>query len=474
MYACSGFIEYLENLSFESFEESDSLDSEASKIQYFYDLGDIAVDIYPTRNLFDIYFAFSYYDVSRKTYDLFENFLEGEPPIEFDELYSNLTEDISKYWLSKELKATFPKVLSEIQDDNYLCPGSNDYVGYCNLSIQNEAVVVEKFVEVYKNCCKKYKTNSLKNAIFEILSDYLYSKSFKSVDNKGFINPMNNLLITNDILFIQQKYKSIQKCKHNVSQIYYGKEYRLFKTEESKIVAFNKQCFSDFEEFSSLLGWFSDAKYFVDDDGNIFATNKLIHMLIQANNSSSDYIDLEYMYIVDSFEKFADFRRCDELKKIDFSHLDSASFENLCYDFLEASGFQNIHPIGNSNASDGGKDLLAEEIITGLAGIEKRAYIIQCKHRKTTSLSRENVLEIDTLLRENNAEKYLLICSNDLTPQTIDRLEKQNERRTNKVVYWGKIEFAARLQKFPHLISKYKLFGKPKSELQMSRPERKR
>lgn len=474
MYACSGFIEYLENLSFESFEESDSLDSEAPKIQYSYDLGNIRVDIYPAQNLFDIYFVFSYYDVRSEIYDLFETFVEGEPPIEYDELYSNLMEDISKYWLLKELKATFPKVLSEIPDEYYMCPGSNDYVGYCNLSIQNEAVVVEKFVEVYKNCCKKYNSNSLEDAIFEILSDYCCSKDFKFVDNKGFINPMNNLLITNDLLYIQQKYKTSQKYKHNVSQIYYGKEYILLKTEKSKVVAFSKQCFSDFEEFSFLLGWFCDTKYFVDDDGNIFVTNKLIHMFIQANNSASSYLDLEYMYLIDSFEKFSAFRKCGELKIIDFSHLDPASFENLCHDFLEAAGFQNIHPIGNANASDGGKDLLAEEIITGLAGIEKRVYIIQCKYRKTTSLSRENVLEIDTLLRENNAEKYLLICSNDLTPQTIDRLEKQNERRTNKVVYWGKIEFAARLQKFPYLISRYKLFGKPNSELKMNRPERKR
>ena len=348
--------------------------------------------------------VFGYYDVSKETYDLFETFVEGQPPIEFDELYRNLIEDISKYWLSKEFKATFPKVLSETQDEYYLCPGSNDYVGYCNLSILNEAVLIEKFIEVYKNTCKKYKVNSLKNAIF-----YLLSKGYKTIDGKEFINPMNNFLITNDLLFIQQKYKFKQKPKHNISQIYYGKEYRLFKTENSKIVAFDKQCFSDFEEFSSLLGWFYDTKYFVDNDGNILVTNKLIHMFIKANNSTSGYIDLEYMYLLDSFEKFSAFRKCDELKIIDFSHLDAASFENLCYDFLKASGFQNIHPIGNANASDGGKDLLAEEIINGLAGIEKRAYVIQCKHRKTTSLSRENVLEIDTLLRENNAEKYLLL-----------------------------------------------------------------
>ena len=473
MSACSGFIEYLENLSFERLEESDSLELENPKIEYFYDCGNIKVDICPAWNLFDIYFVFSYYDFLKETYDLFEDFVEGEPPIEFDELYCNLIEDISKYWLSKELKATFPKALCEIQDDYYMCPGSSDYVGYFNLPIHNEAIIVEKFVEAYKNCSKKYKANSLKNAIFQILSDYLGPKGFKSSDSKGFISPMNNLLITNDILFIQKKYNLSQKFEHNVSQIYYGKEYRLFKTKNSKIVAFNKKCFSDFEDFSSLLGWFCDARYFVDDDGNIFATNKLIHMYIQANNSASDYIDLEYMYIIDSFEKFADFKICGELEKIDFTHMNSASFENLCHDFLEASGFQNIHPIGNSNASDGGKDLIAEEIIKGLAGIEKRVYVIQCKHRKTTSLSRESVQEIDILLRENNAEKYLLICSNDLTPQTIDRLEKQNERRTNKVVYWGKIEFAARLRKFPDLISKYKLFGKPKSLLKMKRPERK-
>lgn len=53
MYTCSKFIEYLENLGFENFEsfeesDSDSLDSEAPKIQYLYDGGDIKVDIYPS------------------------------------------------------------------------------------------------------------------------------------------------------------------------------------------------------------------------------------------------------------------------------------------------------------------------------------------------------------------------------------------------------------------------------------------
>jgi hypothetical protein len=78
---------------------------------------------------------------------------------------------------------------------------------------------------------------------------------------------------------------------------------------------------------------------------------------------------------------------------LDFAHLTYEDFERLCYDILIKRGFIDVHPVGKSNASDGGKDILASEEYRTITGIETRKWIWQCKHSKK-SLNRKDVSEI--------------------------------------------------------------------------------
>ncbi len=80
------------------------------------------------------------------------------------------------------------------------------------------------------------------------------------------------------------------------------------------------------------------------------------------------------------------------------------------------------------------------------------------KHSKK-SLERKDISEIDDLLSENNATHYGLFCSNDLTPDTVDRLNTKNSKTNGSIKFYGKRELETLLNQFPKLIQIYKLLG---------------
>jgi hypothetical protein len=90
-------------------------------------------------------------------------------------------------------------------------------------------------------------------------------------------------------------------------------------------------------------------------------------------------------------------------------------------------GFIDVHPVGKTNATDGGKDIIATETYNSLIRTEYRKWIWQCKHSKT-SLSPKDITGIQDILEENQAQGYGLFCSNHLTPKTVERLEKKKIR----------------------------------------------
>jgi hypothetical protein len=242
-----------------------------------------------------------------------------------------------------------------------------------------------------------------------------------------------------------------------VKAVYYGKEYRLFLSVDSnRIAATENGNFEAYEDLCQLFSWFSKENIQLDSANRLVVSNGLFYMEIESYTDDPSCRNLEYLHLMDSLEKFQPFRPSADLQILDFTRLTPDEFEKLCYDYLISSGFQNVHPIGKTMAADGGKDILAEYVLKGPAGTEILKYIVQCKHSKT-SLSRDKITEIPELLRENNANKYLLICSNDIAPQAIDRLVKLNERFTNSIAYWGKVEFSTQLFNYPRLIHQYKL-----------------
>lgn len=467
------FIKYLEELGFENFrdfnllneiqEDINDFDFESiqESLHYTYDFGEINVKINLKSKTYDIYYNFAYDDIDMERINNFIGFsqdksLTGSADLDLNDFYQNIQEDIRKYWLLKELEKNFCKMPEEECNDYCMCPGGNIFLGYFNNSITQEDPKVKKFLESCKQSTYKY--SSIKQALNDVLFDFLNGNGYIKKDNTTFVNHNHDVFIFCDNLIINELIKNGDV--EEIIEIYYGRESWLFRTEKTNIiVAANKDYFNEYEKINDLFGWYFKERYFTDGKKYLYINNKLLSIKIKISSNPKMIQDLEYMYLLDSFDKISNFRTGVKLSILDFSHLKPNEFEILCYEYLHAAGFQNINMVGKTTSPDGGKDLIAEEILKSNTGIEKRIYLIQCKHSKT-SLSREKILEIDSLLRENNAEKYLLICSNDLTSQAIDRLERQNEKRTNKVTYWGKVEFSTQLSKYPDLIRKYKLLGK--------------
>lgn len=443
------FIMFLNNLGFWGDEEFD----DENEMELALDFGEIKVKIYHDDEIYDIYMDLPYYDVNQKFYESFN----GDFDYDEEGISDNLMQDITKYWLSKELNCGFRKMPVEEYDLHYMCPGSNLYLGYFGNKIYDSTVDIKLFIKICKDfapSCFKDK-RGIYHVISETIIDYLTMCGYEKSDTKVLRKNTEQIIIA-PIDEPLDKYVD-KKDLVIVDELYYGKEYLLFRAENN-VNCINIESLTDYENLVNIFGWGKDTEYFTDNQNYFYFSNSLIHGFAKLNPQPPIYQDLEYMYILVSFDKFKNFRTNSNIELLDFSHLTPNQFENLCYEFLVADGYQNIHPIGNTTAADGGKDLIANEIINSKIGTEKRAYVIQCKHSKT-SLPREAINEIDTLLRENNAEKYLLICSNDLSPQVIQRLETQNEKRTNKVSYWSKVEFSTQLNKYPEIIVKFKLLG---------------
>jgi hypothetical protein len=446
------FILFLNKIGFEQNKDLDEENNNDDEMELFFDMGEVIVKIYSADETYDIYANLPYYDVSQEEYEYFNgNFERDEIGIT-----DNLRQDIYKYWLSKELTYSFKNAPYEVVDSFLMCPGSNIYIGYFINKIKNGKDKIVKFIEAYKSSLS-YSSREEKvifNAVSKTIVNFLTSFGYDNVNGKMTRKNLNQIMIA-------AINKDFDECINKndllmVDEVFRGKECFLFRVG-AKIFSINKQSLFEYEKMTNVFGWdFRSIKYFIDTNGLLYFTNELIHGLARLNPNSEKYQDLEYMYLDDEFRKFKNFKTGNKMSILNFTHLTPYEFENLCYDYLTAENFENVHPIGNTNSPDGGKDIIANQIVKTNFGTEKRAYLIQCKHTKKT-LQRYNIEEIISLLRENNAEKYLLICSRDISPQTIDRLEKQNNKMINSVEYFGRVEFSMQLSKHPKLITKYKL-----------------
>lgn len=129
--------------------------------------------------------------------------------------------------------------------------------------------------------------------------------------------------------------------------------------------------------------------------------------------------------------------------------LDDRAFEKMCRDLFVDMGFQNVTQRGNTRASDGGVDLEADMKVETILGEQKQHWIFQCKHTKA-QIDRKDISEIPDLLKEFNASGYGLFYSGMLSPQTIDRIKKNES-----IKYWAKGELDILLRKYKETAIRY-------------------
>ena len=138
-------------------------------------------------------------------------------------------------------------------------------------------------------------------------------------------------------------------------------------------------------------------------------------------------------------------------------------FENLVLDLLNREpGVRWARRVGNSRASDGERDLIAEwklrpapwESATEDQALVLRRVVVQCK-AYTGSVNRATVGDVPGTVDLHNANGYLLVAHPRITPPLLDYLTKVPAKRNIWADWWTKPEIEERLRNNLDIASRY-------------------
>lgn len=119
------------------------------------------------------------------------------------------------------------------------------------------------------------------------------------------------------------------------------------------------------------------------------------------------------------------------VRKIDWSKLDSESFERLIFSILDASeDYENPEWLTTTNAPDRGRDISAYKITRDSLGHTRRfRVIIQCKHWQATSVSPtdvERAIAQRTLWGDPPVDELIIATSGRFTDPAVQVVENRN------------------------------------------------
>lgn len=238
-----------------------------------------------------------------------------------------------------------------------------------------------------------------------------------------------------------------------IDEIFFGKDYCLVRAGELR-VSLNR-------EYLRRINAFLDIMEIEDKD---YLKYEISQKLMVVKTSYSDFWAIilaisgeqdifaakEYKSIQEMYNKLLPFISPELLhEEYNFSKLDDRTFEKMCRDLLIDMGFLNVTQRGNTRASDGGVDLEADMIVKTILDEQKQHWVFQCKHTKA-QIDRKDISEIPDLLKEFNASGYGLFYSGMLSPQTIDRIKKNES-----IKYWAKGELEILLRKYRKTAIRY-------------------
>ncbi len=377
------------------------------------------------------------------------------PIYDYEENFENEYQSILQEETVKQLDIQFNLEPSTEDKCGYGCPFDDSLVGYWNKPFDID--FISKFISACEVAEGNVNEESVANLINETILEKVVELKLSKIDDYTFINKDKTVIVfakeISCINFSKLKIENLEIVEYPITTI----NYLLGKTKSGKVIAVNKQSYQEFFSiYNRLRIEKSDFDYFSDNENYLYIKG-MLSAIIQLEPKADTIVDGEYMSLIRRIEILREIKPEPGNYSIDFSHLDANSFENLCYDILVRKGFINVHPVGKTNAADGGKDILATEEYKTLIGTEQRKWVWQCKHSKK-SLNRKDVSEINDILEENDASAYGLFCTNSLTPDLINRLELKKSSKTI-IAYYGLTELKTLLSQHPDIISKYKLLG---------------
>ena len=155
--------------------------------------------------------------------------------------------------------------------------------------------------------------------------------------------------------------------------------------------------------------------------------------------------------------KGLDFLKIRITDQLDWVIIDPDEFENLCIDLLKKSKrFENVRKIGGGTG-ELCRDISAVEKYVTLTGIERRKWIVQCKHYSSRKVNKNDMPNIMNVLSAHDSDGIFIITSNEISPGIKQTLQSFNgdKKHPYKATWWEKSDLVNHLEKHKDIIKKY-------------------
>ena len=146
-----------------------------------------------------------------------------------------------------------------------------------------------------------------------------------------------------------------------------------------------------------------------------------------------------------------------------WERLDDGGFERLIFELMRTTdGYENVNLLMNTHAPDKGRDVHAQRVVTDpLAGTIRQRIIVQCKHYRAQSVSRNEAitsLETAKLWEPPRLDTFIIATSGRFASGAVEWAEKRNEDREVPMVFlWPESHLEALLAQRPALVAQFNL-----------------
>lgn len=148
---------------------------------------------------------------------------------------------------------------------------------------------------------------------------------------------------------------------------------------------------------------------------------------------------------------------------IDWMRLDDEAFERLVFELIrQAEGYENANWLMRTNAPDRGRDIEVQRIVQDALGDTKRyRVIVQCKHWKSRSVGRGDLIECVesvTLWEPPKVDTLIIATSGRFSQDAVALKEKRDlERDVPSIELWPDNHLELLLARRPHIAANFGL-----------------
>ena len=331
----------------------------------------------------------------------------------------------------------------------------------------NQPILFRQFCQ---SCCEKFLSQTFchgecaedfviewqKEVLFLICGDFDLNK-FKGFADV-YIDGAHTMMISHSTHKVEDV---LGKPKHDdfdyPDATYKGKEFFLIKKGE-KIRLFSINLVNRMERIFSIL----EDEHLIEN-WTYYTNGELLMLggrtfwgIIAPNIGEENFYREEEKFNEREIYSGLKFFKLRAVNRLDWSLLNDEEFEKLCCDLLSSlERFENVKRTGG--IGDLGKDVEATEKIETFYGIERRKWIVQCKHFQARKVNRSDFEDLINLVSSHKADGLFIITSNELNPSAKKILSDINEddKYPFKTAYWEKSDIEKILEDKQGLIKRY-------------------